>query len=88
MIRLALVGAGLIGREHAALITAHTAASLAAICDPSEESAELAARLGVPWYGTFEPMLDEAKPTGSSSRYPTSCTRPSPSPALSAASPA
>jgi len=48
MIRLALVGAGLIGREHAALITAHAAASLAAICDPSKESAELAARIGVP----------------------------------------
>jgi predicted dehydrogenase len=64
MTRLALIGAGLIGREHAALITAHPAASLVAICDPSKESAELAARLGIPWYPTYEPMLDEAAPDG------------------------
>jgi predicted dehydrogenase len=64
MTRLAVIGAGLIGREHAALITAHPVASLAAICDPSEEAAELAASLGVPWFATYEPMLDDVKPDG------------------------
>lgn len=64
MTRLALIGAGLIGREHAALITSHPAASLAAICDSSREAAELAARLDVPWYESYEQMLDEARPDG------------------------
>jgi predicted dehydrogenase len=64
MTRLALIGAGLIGREHVALITSHPAASLVAICDPSLEAAELAARLDVPWYDSYERMLDETRPDG------------------------
>ncbi len=64
MTRIALLGAGLIGREHAELLTSHPGATLAAICDPSGEAVQLAARLGVPHFAEYAPMLDAVKPDG------------------------
>ncbi|WP_460448850.1 Gfo/Idh/MocA family protein [Alsobacter sp. SYSU BS001988] len=62
--RLALVGAGLIGREHAALIAAHPGVTLAAVCDPSPEAAELARRMGAPCHADLQSMLDATRPDG------------------------
>lgn len=64
MTRIALMGAGLIGREHAELLASHSAAEIAAICDPSPEAAKLASRLSVPHFVDYDRMLDEAKPDG------------------------
>lgn len=64
MTRIALMGAGLIGREHAELLSSHSTAEIAAICDPSPEASQLAARLSVPHFSDYDRMLDEAKPDG------------------------
>lgn len=64
MTRLALVGAGLIGREHAALIAAHPDAKLAGVCDPAPEAAAFAARFGAPVEADLERLLDRARPDG------------------------
>ncbi|WP_188518522.1 Gfo/Idh/MocA family protein [Alsobacter metallidurans] len=64
MTRLALVGAGLIGQEHATLIARHAGATLAAICDPAPTAVATADRLGVPLHADLAAMLDQCKPDG------------------------
>lgn len=64
MIRIALLGAGLIGREHAALMAAHSGVSLVAICDPSPEAAALAEQFSVPHRTDYVATLDEMRPDG------------------------
>ncbi|MGK6314283.1 Gfo/Idh/MocA family protein [Neorhizobium sp. DT-125] len=64
MTRIALLGAGLIGREHAELLASHPDVSIAAICDPSPEAAALAERLSVPHRADYASMLDEMRPDG------------------------
>ncbi len=61
-VRIALMGVGLIGREHAALVHSHRDTELVAIADPSPEAAALASRLSVPCFESYERMLDEAAP--------------------------
>ena len=60
-VRIALLGAGLIGREHARLITAHAGAELAGIADIGPAAAAFAAGLGVPLYPDYRTLLAEAK---------------------------
>ncbi len=62
--RLVLLGAGLIGREHAALVLANPDAALVGIADPSPAARGFAAELGVPYYEQYEQMLDETQPDG------------------------
>lgn len=64
MTRIVLLGAGLIGREHAALIKAHPGLEQAGICDPSPAGETLARQLSVGHWTDYEVMLDEAKPDG------------------------
>ncbi|WP_141014818.1 Gfo/Idh/MocA family protein [Nocardioides sambongensis] len=47
---IAVIGAGLIGRRHIALVQASGRCRLAAICDPSPAAAELAEAAGVPHF--------------------------------------
>ncbi|MEL6767656.1 MAG: Gfo/Idh/MocA family oxidoreductase [Pseudomonadota bacterium] len=54
--RLAIAGAGLVGRRHAAAVPA-AGAVLAGIADPSEEARDFAAAAGVPWHATLEALL-------------------------------
>jgi predicted dehydrogenase len=61
-VRVALLGAGLIGREHAALLADHPRALLAAIADPAEPARALAEQLGVPWFEDYEQLLDAVEP--------------------------
>lgn len=63
-VRIALVGAGLIGRGHAALVADHPGATLAAIADPDSTAAALAATLGAQHFEEYERMLDEIAPDG------------------------
>ena len=63
-LRLAVVGAGAIGRKHIELVVADGAASLAAIVDPGDAGRELAASLATPWFASLEAMLDAIKPDG------------------------
>ncbi|TVQ34257.1 MAG: gfo/Idh/MocA family oxidoreductase [Geminicoccaceae bacterium] len=64
VLRIALLGYGLIGREHAALVADHAATELAAIVDIGEEGRQAAARFGVPWFSEIAPMLDAVAPDG------------------------
>ena len=63
-IRIALCGAGLIGRSHAAILARlpRSEAEFVAIADPSPETAGLAESLDVPHYADVETMLDAARP--------------------------
>ena len=62
--RIALLGAGLIGREHATLIEAHPGAKLAGIADTSQAARDYAASLGVPFNADYASLLDELRPDG------------------------
>ena len=62
--RLALLGAGLIGREHATLIGAHPVAELVGLADTSPSARESASRLGLPLHSDYAAMLDEVRPDG------------------------
>ena len=61
-IRLAVMGAGLIGREHAKLVTQSIAAELVAIADPSDDAQEVSDAYGVPRFPDYDAMLAKVKP--------------------------
>ena len=62
--RLAVIGAGAIGRKHIDVIEQASEATLVALADPSDQARELAADLDVPWFADVEAMLDEIRPDG------------------------
>lgn len=62
--RLALIGAGAIGRRHLRALDASSAVELAALVDPDPAAEDLAHSLGVPCYQDAAAMLDEVAPTG------------------------
>src|SRR5688572_18982632 len=63
-VAVALVGAGVIGRAHAKLLSAlpPEEGHLAAIADPGPGAADLAASLRVPHFAAIEAMLDAVRP--------------------------
>lgn len=61
-LRLAVIGAGAIGRTHIALARDHALFELAAIVDASEAAQALAAQLGVPAYADTAAMLASVRP--------------------------
>jgi predicted dehydrogenase len=64
-VSIAVVGAGLIGRRHAAAVRAACDATrLHAIVDPAEAGRDLAASLDVPCYRSLEDFLSHSKPDG------------------------
>ncbi len=63
-VKLAVVGAGLIGRRHAELVAAEPEAKLAAIVDPAPAGRELAARLGAPYFARLADLLAAERPDG------------------------
>lgn len=63
-VRIALAGAGLIGRRHAEAIRLAEGTELAAVADPSPAGAEVAARHGVPHYAELAEMLAAERPDG------------------------
>ncbi|WP_175651743.1 Gfo/Idh/MocA family protein [Pseudomonas sp. Marseille-P9899] len=63
-IRIAVAGAGLIGRRHIELIQASNACELAAIVDPLPATAPFADNLGVPLYSDLDSLLAAQRPDG------------------------
>jgi predicted dehydrogenase len=63
-VKLAVMGAGLIGKRHAEHIAATPKAALAAIVDPSPSGGELAERLGAQWFMSFADLVTGPRPDG------------------------
>ena len=60
--RIVVVGAGLVGRKHAALVARN--ACLAAIVDPDPAAKALASELGAPHFASLDDCLSERAPDG------------------------
>jgi predicted dehydrogenase len=63
-VRLAVMGAGLIGRRHIEHVLARPEADLAAIVDPSPAAKVLAEEKHAAWFPSFAAMVTETKPEG------------------------
>lgn len=64
-VRIAVIGAGMIGRKHIEVArSGHPSYTLAAVADPSPAAAAEAEKLGYKIYASFEEMLDKEKPDG------------------------
>ena len=61
-IRLAVVGAGVMGEKHTELITAGSCCSLAGICDIDVSRKYLADQFNVPFYDNVEELLEREEP--------------------------
>jgi predicted dehydrogenase len=62
--RLALIGAGIIGKTHIDRIQRHPDLTLAGIADPTPAGKALADTLGVPWAAEPATLLDQVRPQG------------------------
>lgn len=62
--RVAIVGAGLIGRRHAVALESIHGIDLCAIVDPSDTAREFAAAIETPWYPSLEGLLAKDRPDG------------------------
>lgn len=62
--RIAVIGAGLIGKRHLQVLLGDPAYEVAAIADPTPAAEALAKEKGVPWFADFQRMLDQARPQG------------------------
>ncbi|AEF22577.1 Gfo/Idh/MocA family protein [Pseudomonas fulva] len=58
ILRIALIGAGIMGRQHLAYLRQLSDAALCAIVDPTEQARQLAAEQGVPWFAELQELLD------------------------------
>lgn len=63
-VKLAVMGAGLIGRRHAAHIAAEPGMVLSAIVDPVPGSRDVAMGTGARWYPSFDALLASDRPDG------------------------
>jgi len=63
-VKLAVLGAGAIGKRHIEHVIAEPAADLVAIVDPSPAGQEIAATAGVPWHASFSDLMTVGKPEG------------------------
>lgn len=61
-VRIAVVGAGLAGQQHIQRLIAEPGATLTAIVDPVERTAELAAGLDTRWFPDLDAMLRSDRP--------------------------
>ena len=62
--RIAVAGAGYIGRAHMAVAQQSDTCTLSAVVDPSAAAAAVAAEAGVPLYRTLDELLDKDRPDG------------------------
>ena len=63
-VRLAVIGAGLVGSKHAALIDAHDTCSLVGVCDVDRGRSSVADKFNVPFYLEIEKLLENERPQG------------------------
>ncbi|SAL66153.1 myo-inositol 2-dehydrogenase [Caballeronia terrestris] len=62
--KLALIGAGAIGRMHVERARSHPDCQIMAIADPSPAAEAFARAEGLRWFADYAAMLDETKPQG------------------------
>lgn len=62
--RLAVIGAGVIGRTHIDRALKHPRVELVAIADPTAPARQLAESLGIPWFADYKEMIDATRPQG------------------------
>lgn len=62
--KIAVMGAGLIGRRHVEQVLAETRTSLAAIIDPSPSGRAFAEEIGAAWHADFASALSAGRPDG------------------------
>lgn len=63
-LKMALIGAGLIGRAHLERLDASPDCACAAICDPTDAARALAAERGMRWFPSPREMLAAMRPDG------------------------
>ena len=63
-VRLAVIGAGLMGAKHAELVRQNDACSLVGICDVDPGRKRVADRLEVPFYRSVEKLIEREQPSG------------------------
>ncbi|HQZ12419.1 MAG TPA: Gfo/Idh/MocA family oxidoreductase [Devosia sp.] len=63
-LRIALIGAGLIGRQHASRLVSRTDTVLSCIVDPTDAARAYAGEIGAPWVPDVGAMLDGFRPDG------------------------
>ena len=63
-VRLAVMGAGLIGKRHIEHIVAETGVILHSVIDPSPGARDLALQMQVPWHQNFDGLAAGEKPDG------------------------
>ena len=68
-VKLAVVGAGLIGSKHARLVHGQPECSLVGICDPDVGRREVAEGLEVPFYRDLSDLLERAAARGGHCRH-------------------
>ncbi|MFZ1813367.1 MAG: Gfo/Idh/MocA family oxidoreductase [Rhizobiaceae bacterium] len=64
MVRIAVVGAGLIGKRHAEAIASTRNVALSAIVDPVPSGKEFAAAMGAAWHGSLNSLLAQGDSDG------------------------
>ena len=62
--KIAVIGAGLIGQKHAALIANSVTAELVGICDSDNSRAVIAQQYQAPFYPSVEEVLTQTRPEG------------------------
>jgi len=63
-VRIAVAGAGLIGKRHIEEVDASDAARLCAVVDPFPAAAEVAGTFGVPWCSSLRELFEKDRPDG------------------------
>jgi predicted dehydrogenase len=63
-LKIAVAGAGLMGRRHIELIQANPRCRLSAVVDPAPGAAEIARRVDAPLYPTLDGLLAQSPPDG------------------------
>ncbi|MGA2794652.1 MAG: Gfo/Idh/MocA family oxidoreductase [Roseiarcus sp.] len=63
-LKLAVLGAGMIGKRHAELIAREPRASLSAVVDPSPVGSRVAEQLGARWFASFADLTAADRPDG------------------------
>lgn len=64
VVRIAVAGAGLIGRRHVEEVDASAAVQLSAVVDPGPAGAEVAGKFGVPRHASLTELLETDRPDG------------------------
>lgn len=61
-LRIALIGVGVMGRQHYQHLRGLAQAQLCAVADPGPQAAEFAAECGVPFFADYRQMLEQVEP--------------------------